>query len=96
MANRLVHVLILSAGVLAIGGCASQTATRQSLDDRYFEKEVRHMTKYQHEGQVVYCQTEDRTASLIPFTWCKTEAALRQRVENARLDRNKVMPAQIG
>jgi hypothetical protein len=38
----------------------------------------------------VYCQNEPRAASLIPYKWCISESALRQRVENSRRDRNPV------
>jgi hypothetical protein len=72
-----------------IAACASQ---RQApLDEKYFEREANNYLKFQQaDGQTVYCQNVSHTASLIPYKFCITEASLRQRVENARRDRNAV------
>jgi len=98
--NRILASILLSAGVLLAAGCASQPASRAaSLDERYFQREVRNYVKVEREGQTVYCQTIAQTASLIPYKNCITEAALRQRVEDWRRTRNEVerpMHATVG
>ncbi|HEY6123567.1 MAG TPA: hypothetical protein VIV63_02865 [Steroidobacteraceae bacterium] len=86
--------VVLAAGVLLIGACASQPTS--SLDEKYFQKEASNYLKFQHEGQTVYCRTEEGAPSLIPFNpnkRCITETALRQAVENHRINRNAVAPA---
>jgi hypothetical protein len=90
--NHVFRSLLLATGVLLIAACASQPAsTPGSLDEKYFEREANNYLKFQQaDGQTVYCQNDSRTGSLIPFKWCMTEAKLRQRVENARLERNAV------
>jgi hypothetical protein len=97
--NRIVTSIFLSAGVLLAAGCASQPASRASLDERYFQQEVRNYVKVEREGQTVYCQSVAETASLIPYKKCITEVALRQRVEDWRRTRNAVerpMHATVG
>jgi hypothetical protein len=82
----------VAAGVLISGVSAAGPApAKVSLDDRYFEREANNYTKYQYEGQVIYCQEAKNTASLLPHNMCITEAALRQRVENERRTRNPVV-----
>lgn len=92
--------ILLPAGVLLLGACASQHGPKAgSLDDRYFQREVRNYTKVNHEGQTLYCSTDSQTGSLIPYNQCVTEAALRQRVEDWRRTRapvEKPMHATIG
>jgi hypothetical protein len=92
------RALLLASGALLIGACATQpasTSTAQpSLDDRYFEREARNFSKFEHEGQVIYCQSIKNVTSLIPHKRCLTETALRQRVEQARRERNAV-PAPL-
>jgi hypothetical protein len=88
---KIVASILLSAGVVVMTACASHTASRAgSLDDRYFQREVRNYVKVEREGQTVYCQSVPQTASLIPYKDCITEAALRQRVEDWRKTRNPV------
>ena len=94
--NRLLKSVLLSAGALYLGACASQAAsTTGSLDDKYFQREASKYMKFEYEGQTVYCQKERVAASLIPHRRCITETALRQRVENARRDRNAVAQTRI-
>jgi outer membrane biogenesis lipoprotein LolB len=89
--TRVFRSVLLAAGVLMVAACASQPApTTVSLDEKYFQREANNYQKFQYEGQTVYCQSQPQTASLIPNKWCITESALRQRVENARRDRNPV------
>ena len=90
--NRFLRTALLASGVLLMAACASQPAG--SLDEKYFQREASNYLKFQHEGQVVYCQTEASGATLIPFNpdrRCISEAALRQAVENYRRDRNPVV-----
>ena len=94
--HRVLRSVLLSASVLVVDACASQPAsTTGSLDDKYFQREVSNYMKFEFEGQTVYCQNEPAVASLIPHKWCITESALRQRVENARRDRNPVAQTRI-
>src|SRR4051812_29950997 len=95
-ANRVLGIVLLSASTLLVGACALRTAaTSGVLDEKYFQREASNYMKFEYEGQTVYCQSERHTASLIPHKWCITEAALRQRVENARRDRNTVTQTRI-
>jgi hypothetical protein len=87
--NRLFRYALVACGVILMAGCASQPAG--SLDEKYFQREASNYLKFQHEGQTVYCQTEPSAATLIPFSAdrrCISEAALRQAVENYRVNRN--------
>jgi outer membrane biogenesis lipoprotein LolB len=86
--NRVFYSVLLATGALLIAACASQPTG--SLDEKYFQREANHYLKFQQEGQTVYCQNESNIASLIPYKWCISESALRQRVENFRRDRNPV------
>lgn len=89
---RLIGHVLLAAGLAVMAGCASQPATSTvSLDDKYFQREVRNYLKFEHEGQTVYCQNNRRIGSLLPYKQCITERALRHRVEEARLSRNAVV-----
>jgi len=89
--NRVFRSVLLASGVLLTAACASQTAsTTGSLDEKYFQREAKNYQKFQHEGQTVYCQSERQATSLIPYKWCISESALRQRVENDRRSRNAV------
>jgi outer membrane biogenesis lipoprotein LolB len=89
--NRVFRSVLLAAGVLLMAACASQPAsTTGSLDEKYFQREANNYQKFQHEGQTVYCQNESQAGSLIPYKWCISESALRQRVENFRRNRNSV------
>ncbi len=90
--NRVFRTILLATGVLLIAGCATQPT--QSLDEKYFQKEASNFLKFQHEGQTVYCQTEESGATLIPYDpnrRCISEAALRKAVENYRVSRNPVV-----
>jgi hypothetical protein len=94
--NRVIHSLLLATSVLLVGACASQPERPPgALQEKYFQKEASHYMKFEHEGQVVYCQDEPRPASLIPTKLCISEPALRQRVEDARRARNPVQPALV-
>jgi len=94
--NRVLSSVLLSASVLLAGGCASRSASTSGvLDEKYFQREASNYMKFEHEGQTVYCQSEREAASLIPHKWCISEAALRQRVENARRNRNTVTQTRI-
>jgi outer membrane biogenesis lipoprotein LolB len=92
----IVRSLLLASAVLLVGACVSQPASSVSqtsgsaLLERKFQQEARNWQKFQHEGQVVYCQSEKRTASLVPGKRCLTEAALRIVVENSLRERNPV------
>jgi len=89
--NRVFRSILLASGVLLMGACASQPSG--SLDEKYFQKEASNYLKFQHEGQTVYCRTEESGATLIPFDpnrRCISEAVLRQAVENYRVTRNPV------
>jgi hypothetical protein len=90
--------VLLATGALLIAACASQPApTPGSLDEKYFEREANNYLKFQQDdGQTVYCQNVSHTASLIPYKYCITETALRQRVENARRERNPVVSVPAG
>jgi hypothetical protein len=93
--NRVFRSVLLASGVLLIAACASQPPG--SLDEKYFQREASNYLKFQHEGQVVYCQTESQGATLIPFSpdrRCISETALRQAVENYR--RNRIFIAGGG
>ncbi len=94
-AHPLLRIVLLSAGALLIGACASRSAaTTGSLDDRYFQAEARHYDKLDFHGSPIYC-TNERSNGLVPYEGrprCLTEAALRQRVENSRRSRNPVPP----
>ncbi len=98
--NRVLSAIFLAAGVLLVGACTSQPASRQSLDDRYFQAEARNYEKFQHEGQVVYCSTaETSDRALIPYVGhvrCISEASLRNAVSDWRRSRNAVAPPVIG
>jgi hypothetical protein len=88
--NRIFPAVLLAAGALLIAACASQPASKVSLDEKYFQREANNYLKFQHQGQTVYCQNERDVASLIPRKSCITESALRQRVGNSRTARNPV------
>ena len=89
--HRVVSSVLLAAGVLLMTGCASQSAsTKESLDDRYFQREANNYLKFQHEGQTVYCQNDSSAASLIAHNRCVSESALRKLVEDTRRSRNGV------
>jgi len=94
--TRVLLSLLVSASTLLAGACASQSASRsESLDDRYFQTEVRNYQKLQHEGRVIYCQNQPTAASLVPYKGCITETALRLRVENSRRARNTVAQTRV-
>ena len=97
MTSKRVYLsLLLSASTLLVGACATQSTSRSgSLDDRYFQTEVRNYQKLQHEGRVIYCQNQPTAASLVPYKGCITEAGLRLRVENARRARNTVAQTRV-
>ncbi len=89
--NRVFRSLLLASGVLLMAACASQPAsTTGTLDEKYFQREANNYLKFEHEGQTVYCQNDAQAGSLIPYKWCITESALRQRVENSRRSRTSV------
>jgi outer membrane biogenesis lipoprotein LolB len=89
--NRVFRSVLLASGVLLMAACASQPAsTTGSLDEKYFQREANNYLKFEHEGQTLYCQNDRQSASLIPYKWCISETALRQRVENDRRSRNPV------
>jgi len=90
--NRVFRSVLLASGVLLMAACASQPTS--TLDEKYFQREASNYLKFQHEGQMVYCQTEPNGASLLPYDpnrRCISEAALRQAVENYRVSRNPVV-----
>ena len=88
--------VLLAAGVFLMAGCASQSvSTKESLDDKYFQREANNYLKFQHEGQTVYCQNDSTAASLIPHNRCVSESALRQLVEDTRRSRNAVGYTQV-
>ena len=93
--QRVVSSLLLAAGVFLVAGCASQTASTESLDERYFQREANKLEKYQYEGQVVYCQNDSSIGSLIVHKRCISETALRQLVEDSRRLRNAVGYTQV-
>ena len=96
--NRIVTSVLLSAGVLLVSACATPPGT-VSLDERYFQREVRNFTKVERDGKTLYCVNDSSTASLIPTKRCLTETALRRRVEDWRRTRNAVerpMHATVG
>ena len=94
--NQVFRSVLLASGALLLAACATQPDRAPgSLEERYFLREANHYQKFTHEGQTIYCQNQPRAASLIPDKWCMTEEALRIRVENARRDRNPVMPALV-
>jgi starvation-inducible outer membrane lipoprotein len=84
--NHVFRSVLLISGVLLMTACVSQPSG--SLQEKYFQREANNYLKFQHEGQVVYCQNDPQAGSLIPYKSCITEAALRQRVENYRVARN--------
>jgi hypothetical protein len=90
--TRISGYVLLAAGVAVLAGCASHPATTTvSLDEKYFQREIRSYLKFEHEGQTVYCQNNRRTGSLVLHKECITERELRHRVEEARLSRNSVV-----
>jgi hypothetical protein len=95
---RVLRFVLLAASAVLTGACASQSAsTRESLDDRYFQAEAKHYDKVDYRGMRVYC-TNEKSDGLVPYEGrprCLTEAALRQRVENARLNRNTVVQTRV-
>ena len=94
--NQVFRSILLATGVLLVGACASQPDRAPgALEEKYFQREANHFKKFEHEGQTVYCQDEPRPASLIPTKSCISEAALRERVEDARRARNPVQPALV-
>ena len=93
--HHVISSVLLAAGVFLMAGCASQPASTDSLDDKYFQREANNYLKFQHEGQVVYCQNDSVAASLIPHKRCISETALRQKVEDMRRSRNAVGYTQV-
>jgi len=97
-ANRVLRTFLLSVSTVLIGACASHFAsTRESLDDRYFQAEAKHYDKLDYRGMPIYC-TNKQSDGLVPYEGrprCLTEAALRQRVENARRTRNTVAQTRV-
>ena len=94
--KRVLPSLLLSASTLLGGACAAQPASKsESLDNRYFQAEVRNYQKLQHAGRVIYCQNHPTAASLAPYKGCITESGLRLRVENARRARNMVAQTRV-
>ena len=95
---RVVRPLMLAAGVLAIAGCASQSASMSAasdaLDERYFQAEAANYLKFEHQGRVVYCQNETTVGSLVPTRECIWESALREKVKQFRRERNGVAYAK--
>ena len=85
--NRVFHSVLLASGMLLMAACASQPPG--SLDEKYFQREVKDDLKFQHEGQTVYCK-RGATRSLPP-TECIYESALRLQVENYQTMRNSVV-----
>jgi hypothetical protein len=95
--NRVFRYVLLATSVLLMAACASRPAsTTGSLDEKYFEREAHSYLKFEQDGQTVYCQNEPEVGSLIPYKWCISESALRQRVENSRRSRNSVQRPFIG
>lgn len=96
-ANRVLRSILLTAGALLIGACASQPASRPDgvtpLLEKKFQQAARHYLKFQHEGQTVYCK-KGATRSLPPAD-CITESALRLQVENYEKRRNTVPPPVV-
>jgi outer membrane biogenesis lipoprotein LolB len=86
--NRVLNYVVLASSVLLMTACAS--ASPGALDEKYFQEEARNYLKFEKEGQVVYCQNQRETSSLIPYKRCISEASLRQRVANYRVSRNAV------
>ena len=95
MAHRILGSTMLAASALLIAACASQPAATTALDDRYFQREANNYLKFEHEGQVVYCQNNPQSTALIAYKRCVTEAGLRQMVETLRRSRNPVMYTQV-
>ena len=94
--KRVLLSLLLAASTLLAGACAAQPASKsESLDNRYFQAEVRNYQKLQHAGRVIYCQNHPTAASLVPYKGCITESGLRLRVENARRARNTVAQTRV-
>ena len=93
--HRVVSSMLLAAGVFLMAGCASQPSARQSLDDRYFQREANKLLKFSFEGQTVYCQNDSTAGSLIVHKRCISESALRQLVEDSRRMRNAVGYTQV-
>lgn len=90
--NRVLPSILLATGVLLVSACASQPApVKGSLDQKYFEREANNYQQYQYEGQLVYCNEGKVSGGLIDARTCKTEAALREMVEDARRSRNAVV-----
>lgn len=84
--HSVLHSVLLAAGVLLVGACASQP--QGALLEKQFQQTAKHYDKYQHEGQVVYCK-RGATRSMPP-TECITESALRLQVDNNQRSRNPV------
>ena len=96
MAHRVLGSTLLAASALLIAACASQpTATTESLDEKYFQREANKLSKFVYEGQTVYCQTDSSIGSLISHKRCISETALRQLVEDTRRSRNSVGYTQV-
>jgi len=95
--NHVVRSVLLAAGVLLIGACASQpvsspasAAVPSPLLEKKFQQAAAHYQKLQHEGQVVYCKKEKVLTSAVPVVQCLSESELRLQVENSERWRNPV------
>jgi hypothetical protein len=88
--QSVIRASLVAAGFLLPAGCASQTASTVSLDERYFQQEARHYLKFVHEGRTVYCQNNRSVTSNVPYKQCIWEDALRRQVEDRRRERNQV------
>ena len=84
--NSILNSLLLAAGVLILGACASQPAST-SLLEKKFEREASNYLKFEHEGQAVYCK---RGATRSMLRECITERGLRLQVEEMQRSRNPV------
>jgi hypothetical protein len=88
---RVIRPVLLAAGIFALAGCASMSASSRELDEKYFQAEAKNYQKYLHDGRVVYCTSESAVGTLVPGNQCIWESALRQKVQQARRDRNAVV-----
>jgi outer membrane biogenesis lipoprotein LolB len=86
--TRVIHSILLAAGVLLMTACASQP--EGALLEKKFQQAAQHYQKFQHEGRTVYCKKEKVLTSAVPVTQCLSEAELRLRVENSERHRNAV------
>ena len=93
--NRIFRSVLLAAGVLLMGACASQPASRETLLERKFQVAAKYYQKYQHDGEIWYCKKERPTYSSISGVQCFTESQLRLQVENFERSRNPVQRPMV-